>query len=420
MRFQLESSDRVFVFSVLMPTAARKFVVLIACINLPVLLLVGALNYLVDGSSSHHLPNSGGVFPRTTGHSALSKLYYLSIEHPEVVFFGSSRVEVGLPTDPILVGGGSVYNAGLSASSFADFSALAIHTLHITKPKVIVMGIDFPSFKTKQGTSGLDHSLLSMSRYNYFANRIPFDIRQSLSLSATRETIHSVHSLIAKEKYDEGVTPISVAGQMTEEYMENLILSRGKAAIAFQKKIELAFLPPPSEIETDGAMKLLDNTISTACGEKVVIRIFINPIHALAEHAVFEYGAWDRLEKWKIDLAAIATKYQTNCDVRIVDFSGYNSITSETITGLSPTKRLNNYWEASHYKSAVGKLILKRLFMPGSGAIPTDFGRDLSTDSVQNVLQSIRQEQAQFMRNHADEISLARTWIKADRHPGSH
>jgi hypothetical protein len=84
---------------------AKQYVIRLGWINLPLLLIVGALNYWIDAAATHHLPGETSYFPRTTAHSALSKLHYLSINKPDTIYFGSSRTEVGLPPDPSLAGG---------------------------------------------------------------------------------------------------------------------------------------------------------------------------------------------------------------------------------------------------------------------------------------------------------------------------
>jgi hypothetical protein len=397
--------------------SARKFVLLLACINLPALAIIVALNYWIDASSSHHLPDDASFWPRTTRQAAPSKLYYLSEKRPDVVFFGSSRVEVGLPPDVPLFGNQSVYNAGLSASSFGDISALALHYLETGPPRAIVIGLDYPSFKMARGLSGLDYSLLSSTSAEYFVKRFLFDLREALSFDVSRKSLKSVEARLEGARFDRGVTPKSRGGQLTEATMEELTSERGKAAEAFKKKVELAFGPPPSTAETTKAFEALERLVTLACRNGVVTRIFVNPQHSLAEHSIYQHGAWSALERWKVDLASIASKFQSGCDLRIVDFSGYNSITAESIAGLAPTAGLKNYWEASHFKRAVGAMILARLFSRDTHDLPSDFGRELRLDTVSLVNREIRSEQERYMFERANEIAVAGTWVATKGKP---
>jgi hypothetical protein len=385
----------------------------LAWITALLLFSVGVLNYLIDPLSSHSLPTETGFFPRTTHHSPLSKLHYLATENPEVIYFGSSRVVVGLPPIRELVGGRTVYNAALGGASFIEFAQLARHALAIASPKTIIIGIDFASFTVKHGQSDLDLSLISSNRIEYLAKRIPVDIKHSISSDETLRSVQSLRAFLDDTSYDPGA-PVgersSILGQTTDEFMRRITAARGTSIKAFQIKVALAFARPPAEADTNGALRLLEKLLSEACRQNVVTRVFINPVHALAEDAVRVHGAWPRLENWKADLGNLATRLATQCDLRIIDFSGYNSVTTESVVGLTPTTNLDNYWEASHYKTTVGALILKKIFSPADRLPPYDFGRELRADTVAAVNEAVRREQARYLKTHSDEIEMAKKW----------
>ncbi len=398
---------------------ANQFVTRLVWINLPVLMLICGINYLIDGGSTHHLPGEASLFPRTTAHSTLSKIHYLSIERPDTVYFGSSRVEVGLPSNPDLVGGGKVYNAGLSGANLYQWAPFVRHTLALTEPRRIVIGVDFSSFTTKSHTSNSnldlslnsDLSLLSSNYFFYLTKRIPYDLRQALSIKALQNSIQSITTLFHGMRYDKTQQIQSVLGQLTEVNMQALTEERGKADKAFKQTIKAAFIKPSEDIADENAWRIFENLLAEICQKGIVTRIFIHPVHALASDAIRQNGAWFRLEQWKTELASLATRYQLQqCDVKIVDFSGYN-ITTESIHGLSPTKSLHYYWEASHYKSSVGEMILKRLFSTSVWDLPQDFGRELRNDTVDEVLTAIREEQASYLLSHSEDNKLVQKWM---------
>ncbi|MFM9437811.1 hypothetical protein ACFDR9_004901 [Janthinobacterium sp. CG_23.3] len=61
------------------------------------------------------------------------------------------------------------------------------------------------------------------------------------------------------------------------------------------------------------------------------------------------------MEAWQGALARLAERHRgAGCDLRLCDFSGFNSITTETIPQLSRRREMAHYWEASHYRSHVG------------------------------------------------------------------
>jgi hypothetical protein len=394
---------------------AKQFVTRMAWLNLPFLLVVCALNYWIDASASHHLPGEAGFFPRTTVHSPLSKLHYLSIKKPDTIYFGSSRTEIGLPADSGLVGGGQVYNAGMLGASFGQIAPFIGHTLAFVQPKQMVIGIDFASFTTKPGKSDLDLSLLSSSPISYFAKRIPHDLVQALSLSEIQNSIHSIRAWLGDRPYDGTPEVRSMLGQPTAVRMRDIIDGHGTSnkAKAFQKKVALAFAKPSGHIADEKAWRLFEDLLAEVCQKNIITRIYIHPVHALVTDALRQNGAWPRLEQWKTDLANAISRHQhqhQHCDVKAFDFSGYNSVTTESIRGLSPTTTLHHYWEASHYKSNVGELTLKRLFAPDATDLPPDFGRELRQDTVAQALAAMRDEQARYLASHKEEIALSQQW----------
>lgn len=393
---------------------AKKFVFILALLNLPAMLLISVLNFIIDGDSSRHLPGEPSIFSRSTNHSALSKLHYLSLEKPEVIYFGSSRTEIGLPADPALVGGRTVYNSGLSANTLGNTLPLIRHVLAISEPKAIVLGVDFVSFLPQPSAfSNLDMSLLSSGIAEYRFKRLFHDIKRTLTIETTANSIHSLSALYAGKSYDEIDSPASIGGQVSDAEMERLTMGRGKNVRAFQRKLQFAAGEPPSWETIDIGLRMLDDFVAFVCQRKVAIRIYTNPRHALAEQMLNQNGAWPQVERWKIALGDIATRYKPQCDIRIFDFSGYNSITTEPAVHLTPTQGLTYYWEASHYKSVVGAMILRRMFFTDVQSQPFDFGRELKKDTVDEVNAQVRKDQIDYIESHADEIAMANRWVSS-------
>jgi hypothetical protein len=392
----------------------RKFSLLALGIPLSVILLVGVTNFVVDGDSSHHLPTDRSVIPRTTNHSALSKLHFIYEQRPEVMYFGSSRVEVGLPVEPELFKGRSVYNSALSANTLGNTLPLIMHVLGGYSPKVIVLGVDFMSFTPKPSPeSNLDMSLLSSDFSGYRTKRLWYDVKRAVTVDASGHSITALRALYTQRPYDplDGVG--SIAGQTSEKEMLRLTAVRGQYVTAFQRTLKYADSMPPSPAEINGGMKMFEDFIVAACSRKITVRVFTNPRHALAEYMMAKNGHWPEVERWKVALADIASRNAASCDLKIVDFAGFNSVTAESIDSMTPAQGLANYWEASHFKDKVGKLILKRMFAPDA-SVPADFGRELTIDTVAQVNSLVERERQVFLRSRAREIPLAHAWLAVD------
>lgn len=380
-------------------------------INLSTLLIVCLVNFSVDGDSSRHVPGERSFFPRTTNHSALSKLHYLAVEKPEIVYFGSSRVEIGLPAAVDYFGRRTVYNAGLSANTLGNTVPLMKHFLAIAEPKVLVLGVDFVGFSARPGAlSNLDMSLLSNGIVEYRLKRFLHDLKRTITVDVTMHTARSIWALWTGGRYDEILGVGSILGQTSDAEMMRLTVGRGRSVTAFQRKLKLADGPPPTTGDVADGIAMLDDFVGIACARRIVLRVFYNPRHALAEHMLIRNNGWLRLEQWKVELGKIATKYSVRCDVKAFDFSGYNSITTESAASLTPANGLRNYWEASHYKTVVGEMILGRLFSLTNVGVPEDFGRELTEESAPHVNLAVRNEQLAYLAAHGEEVALAHKW----------
>jgi hypothetical protein len=292
---------------------------------------------------------------------------------------------------------------------------LARHVLELTQSKNVVIGLDFTSFSAEYaGNTELDKGLLTSNHLSYFVKRILVDLAQALSFKATQNSIISIFDKLNDIPYDGSYKSMSIRGQHSEARMLKITEERGKTYRAFRKKMEAAFIKPSLHLGDEKSWRLLDGLLTEICEKNIVIRLYVHPVHALVTDVLRQNGSWQRFEQWKSDLALRSRRYQQQqCDIKVVDFSGYNSITTETIRNLLPTTSLQYYWEASHYKSKVGELILKRLFSLDDGDLPSDFGRELREDTITEVLAAIREEQTRYITAHADEIALAQQWANS-------
>ena len=117
-------------------------------------------------------------------------------------------------------------------------------------------------------------------------------------------------------------------------------------------------------------------------------------------------GLWDTFEEWKRQLVAaneaVAIRY-SKVPFALYDFSGYNAWSSEPLPVEEGTEaQMKYYWESSHYTRELGNVVLDRVF---SGTERGDgFGRKLSSESVEGVLQSIREERNWYAQTFPSEV----------------
>lgn len=108
---------------------------------------------------------------------------------------------------------------------------------------------------------------------------------------------------------------------------------------------------------------------------------------------------------------ATARRHAHGCDVRLFDFAGYNSITTDPVPHVSGRETLQHYWEGSHYREEVGRLMLDRMFDVRVEDVPPDFGRELTPATIGTVLDLIRMEERRYVEMQAPSIALLREWL---------
>ena len=69
------------------------------------------------------------------------------------------------------------------------------------------------------------------------------------------------------------------------------------------------------------------------------------------------------------------------------DFSGYNSITTNNC----------NYYEMSHYRPLVGKLIAGKIFKDSSIDVPSDFGVWVTKESIERHIRDLKEEYSKYI-----------------------
>jgi len=132
---------------------------------------------------------------------------------------------------------------------------------------------------------------------------------------------------------------------------------------------------------------------------------FINPSHADELEVVDMSGHWPALEAWKRALTAMVAEYAAAsgpAPVELWDFSGYDAYSREPV----PMDRhpMHWFWNTSHYTSALGELILRRIF----GEDNAHFGVRLYPGNIEARLAEVRQQQRQYRELQPTDVRRIR------------
>jgi hypothetical protein len=144
------------------------------------------------------------------------------------------------------------------------------------------------------------------------------------------------------------------------------------------------------------------------------VRLYINPTHAMTQDVLFWSGKWNSMEQWQRTLAAqVASARKSGCDVKLFDFSGYNSVTTEAIPQVTQRKDMLYYWEPSHYRANVGRMVIQRMFGGTGDEAPSDFGVELTPSIMEQHLGSVRQARDRYHDQHPVESQISRQLAQA-------
>ena len=81
------------------------------------------------------------------------------------------------------------------------------------------------------------------------------------------------------------------------------------------------------------------------------------------------------------------------------DFSGYNSITTNNC----------NYYERSHYRPFIGKLIAARIFNDKTVKVPDDFGQLVTKENITEHLQMLKKNIINYKKGTQNEKETLQT-----------
>jgi len=389
----------------------RSYVTLFGAVAAAALAIVAALNYLVDPYLLHQWdsPLLQRLRPTHEKLSVWGKTYAVARYRPAVVYIGNSRTEMGLSADADEVfPGQSVFNSAVSGASIGDAMQLARHAARVSRIDTMVWGLDAPSFSMEPGSAGIEPGLLEAGPA-FFVRRALLNIKRSLTLDMTQDTLR----LLSGSYGQICRSSLALYGQRDQRCVSDRIHGWGGTAKAMIPRLqEFGAGAGP----TPRALQAFDATVGELCRSSthLRLRLYINPTHAMTMDVLYYRGRWADMERWQGDLAALAERYrQQGCDVRVHDFSGFNSITSEAIPQFGGGREMQYYWEASHYRDNVGRMILARLF--GGEAAPDDFGVELTPTTLPAHQQAMRAARDARHASHPQQTAFVQHLLTLPR-----
>ena len=379
--------------------AGRYLICFCACVCL-VLGSVSFMNYQVDPYLLHQWDSPLLQRPRQINEKlgAWAKTYAVARYRPAIIYIGNSRTEMGLPTGVrALFDGKRIFNSAVSGASIGDAIRLAEHAARVSRVETMVWGIDAPTFSLDMGAARVEDSLTG-AEHGFFARRALVNLKRGLTLDMTQDSVR----ILTGHAGDTCRSNLAVYGQRDEtctlKGIRHWLVTKEAIPVRLQEFVDGLGPTPPSTLA-------LDASIGKLCRSGMRLRLYINPTHALTLYALHWRGKWDAMQAWQRGLVQIVERHRRQgCDVRLYDFSGFNSITTEATPLVSGKPDMHYYWEVSHYRDNVGRLILARLF-GGDTPAPADFGVELTHANVDAQHAATRAARDRYRVEHAREAA---------------
>jgi hypothetical protein len=416
-------------------TTHGRFIALVLSVALGVSLLVALINTMIDpfgiyGSTA--LPGINAYKPAMQNRVRLVKAFDVRHIKPRALILGTSRSHLAIRTthpgwDPSAK---PRYNLAFDGATTHEMYAYLRHAHAITPLRQVILGLDTWHLNPFQsGTRpGFDAALLDTpaNPRRHLASSLA-----SLHTAFSADTAWaSIQTLLAQTDPQ----PIWFApdGQRIGEVFfhrpgEEYVVSGPSNYFWAIDRQEAGFKldmgdDRPHRGTADAApdMVSLDYVrliIGFCRAEGIDLRIYITPAHAHQMELSSAVGEWPAIEAGKRDLVKILKEdIETHPSAEpfvLYDFSGYSSVTTETVPALGSSQEMSFYWDSSHFKEAIGDCILDRLFAtkPAGQPCPPDFGMALNPGTIEDAIAQIRAGRARYREEHAGDAARVRTMV---------
>lgn len=343
----------------------RFLLALCACLALGVLASI-ALVVIVDPYGLYGVvdrPGFNAVKPGLSRYQVQIKQAHALRLRPQVLILGNSRAEIGFdPAAPAFAAAhGAVYNLAIPGTGLGTSSHQLTQLLDAgVKPTAVIVGVEFMDFL----------ALKSPSASTAKPGAAPFWQFDALfSLASVKDAIHTLriqHDAEAATLSADGFNPLRDYGtHVRNDGYHKMFTQRARENAATLKRKSVTAL-------TQEDFTLLRALLVQAAGSDAAVKLVIYPYHAQWLAMLEAAGLWPLFEQWKAQLVreiAGVKASHPGASISLHDFSGFGPYNCERIPAASERQIATRwYWEAGHFKKALGDVVLERLLsQPGLG-----------------------------------------------------
>jgi len=348
---------------------------------------VAAFNLLIDPydvSRLLELPRLNAMKPAELGRARLRKPFDLWRKSYDGVALGTSQVEHGIdPEHPGLSARGlTFYNAAISEERPFEQALLLRHAAETTRVRFAIVALDFLRYVGGGGRAEFMPADWTRSRamIDYLKTLVSATaVRDSIatigaSWDGTPTLQHLPDGLLNIEQY------FSAVGQPDYRSQFNAVDA------AYLNGAYKPMLDRRVELERVGFdHSALADMLRTAARFNLKLHVFIPPSHARQAEVIRFLGLEPLFRQWLRELACeVASTDSGRTSVRLWDFSGYNSVTTEAIPPFSSKDRMQWYQDSVHFSRRTGRTIVDTVlgFSPSELAKDQTFGVQLTSANI--------------------------------------
>ena len=383
-----------------------------ALLTLVMLALVAGLAYVTDPYGLYRAYEAHERKPHAGSQGALVKPYRSLQVSPRTLILGNSRAEVGFdPADPAWPGNvRPVYNLALPGTGTRVWRRLFEHVQARRPPAMLVLGVDFMDFLLAPDAPAREPEL--GARLLVGPDGRENSLRWLAGLSDGAHTLASLdalgHSLdTLRRRGDSDSAHLTAMGFNPMSDYRALAAREGYFALFRQRDVEnlRQYRKRPRNLFRPGARDSvafddLSAVLEQARMHGVKVDVVIYPYHGHLLETFRIAGLWPWFEEWKRELTARVAAHDDHA--RLWDFSAYHRYAREAVPKAGDLRgTVAHYWEAGHFKSALGHAMLQRM----TGAGEPGFGAMLTPAMLDAHFTAIRRDGEGYRRERVDEIA---------------
>lgn len=407
----------------------KNYIRLVSLTAVFILSAVIIFNAIIDPYGLLPWPRIDGINtykPSTFKRVRLLKAYDLWRIKPQSVLLGSSRSHLAFRTShPDWAQQYSRrYNLAFDGATTKEMYTFLQHAHAVSPVKQILLGLDTYHLSHAPASTRPDFdSSILMNKNNPLS--FPKILGSSLRILSSLDTLSDSMKTIRSQQTQEPNWFAKDGQRLGEVFFrrpsENFKKFGPRYYFEEIDTLEVGFklewrIPSPSQSipgikpsEQSTSMDYIKKIIAFCRNKNIDLKIFITPAHAHQMELDYAVGEWNTMENGKRELVNIlnedAKLYKDRLAIPFIDFSGYNSITSENLPD-NDKDEMKHYWDSSHFKEQIGDLVLSRVLNINSNdqKIPADFGILLTAENIEQALKNIQTSQLSYRQSHPQDV----------------